>query len=190
MPLNKTLTEEQPINRFNRPIPGHSLTDTPGGRPYEQPPTYTNPDDAVDFIVEKLMQPENQTRFQKLMFAGMSVEEIVNTVALGGFAGGIISPDVAEIIKPPIAMVLINIALEADIPVKVFSGNSEIDEASTMDDESTLRMMADRNPEQLKMLLQEVAAEQDFRKGNAAKIVNGSEQGFIGMNSQPTEEEV
>ena len=190
MAQNKTLTEEQPINRFNRPIPGHSLTDTPGGRPYEQPPTYTNPDDAVDFIVEKLMQPENQSRFQNLMFAGMSVEEIVNTVALGGFAGGMISPDVAEIIKPPIAMVLINMALEADIPVKVFSGDSEIDEASTMDDESTLRMMADRNPEQLKMLLQEVAAEQDFRKGNAAKIVNGSEQGFIGMNSQPTEEEV
>ena len=190
MAQNKTLTEEQPINRFNSPIPGHSLTDTPVGRPYEHPPTYTNPDDAIDFIVDKLMQPENQSRFQKLMFAGMSVEEIVNTVALGGFAGGMISPDVAEIIKPPIAMVLINKALEADIPVKVFSGDSEIDEASTMDDESTLRMMADRNPEQLKMLLQEVAAEQDFRKGNAAKIVNGSEQGFIGMNSQPTEEEV
>ena len=101
-----------------------------------------------------------------------------------------ISPDVAEISKPPIAMVLINMALEADIPVKVFSGDSEIDEASTMDDESTLRMMADRNPEQLKMILQEVAAEQDFRKGNAAKTVNGSEQGFIGMNRPPTEEEV
>jgi hypothetical protein len=80
-------------------------------------------------------------------------------------------------------------ALEADIPVKVFSGNSEIDEASTMDDESALRMMADRNPEQLKMILQEVAAEQNFRKGNAAKVVNGSdEEGFMNMDNQPTEE--
>ena len=29
MAQNKTLTEEQPINRYNRPVPGHSLTDTP-----------------------------------------------------------------------------------------------------------------------------------------------------------------
>jgi len=50
--------------------------------------------------------------------------------------------------------------------------------------------MADRNPEQLKMILQEVAAEQDFRRGNAAKTVNGSEQGFIGMSKPPAEEEV
>jgi hypothetical protein len=96
---------------------------------------------------------------------------------------------VAEIIKPPIAMVLINMALEADIPVKVFSGDSTIDEASTMDDESALRMMADRNPEQLNMILQEVAAEQNFRKGNAARVVNGSdEEGFMNMDNQPTEE--
>jgi hypothetical protein len=58
-----------------------------------------------------------------------------------------------------------------------------------MDDESALRMMADRNPEQLKMILQEVAAEQNFRKGNAAKVVNGSdEEGFMNMDNQPTEE--
>ena len=190
MAIQKTLTEEQPINRFNRPVPGHSLTDTPGGRPYEQPPMFADPDDAVDFIVDKLMQPENQARFQKLMFAGMSVEEIVNTIGLGGFAGGVISPDAAEIIKPPIALVLINMALEADIPVKVFSDGNKPDEADTMDDESALRMMADRNPEQLKMILQEVGAEQEFRKANAAKPINEEPAGFIGMDNQSPSEEV
>ena len=186
MSQNKTLAEEQPINKFNRPIPGHSLTDTPKGKSYEQPPMFSNPDDAVDFIVDKINQPENSARFQKLMFAGMSVEEITNTIALGGFTGGVMSPDVAEIIKPPIAMVLINMALEADIPVKIFSGDTSIDEASGMDDDTTMRMMADRNPQQLNAILQEVAAEQEHRKGNNAKVIEGQESqgGFMDMPQQ------
>ena len=89
MAQNKTLTEEQPINRFNRPVPGHSLTDTPKSKPYENPAMFSDPDDAVDFIVDKINQPANSARFQKLMFAGMSVEEITNTIALGGFTGGV-----------------------------------------------------------------------------------------------------
>tara|TARA_R110000822_G_scaffold127139_3_gene262431 strand:+ start:2306 stop:2887 length:582 start_codon:yes stop_codon:yes gene_type:complete len=186
MAQNKTLTEEQTVSRFNRPVPGHSLTDTPKSKPYENPSMFSDPDDAVDFIVDKLNRPENSARFQKLMFAGMSVEEITNTIALGGFTGGVITPDIAEIIKPPIAMVLINMALEADIPVKIFAGDTSIDEASGMDDETTMRMMADRNPEQLKMMLQEIAAEQEHRKGNNAKVVEGQESqgGFMNMPQQ------
>jgi hypothetical protein len=182
MAQNKTLTEEQTVSRFNRPVPGHSLTDTPKSKPYENPSMFSDPDDAVDFIVDKLNKPANSARFQKLMFAGMSVEEITNTIALGGFTGGVI----AEIIKPPIAMVLINMALEADIPVKIFAGDTSIDEASGMDDETTMRMMADRNPEQLKMMLQEIAAEQEHRKGNNAKVVEGQESqgGFMNMPQQ------
>jgi|TARA_R110001583_G_scaffold21892_3_gene82714 hypothetical protein len=186
MAQNKTLTEEQPINRFNRPIPGHSLTDIPKGKTYEQPSMFSDPDDAVDFIVNKLNKPANSARFQKLMFAGMSVEEITNTIALGGFTGGVITPDIAEIIKAPIAMVLINMALESDIPVKIFAGDTSIDEASGMDDETTMYMMADRNPEQLKMMLQEIAAEQEHRKGNSARVVEGQESqgGFMSMPQQ------
>jgi len=187
MAQNKTLPEEQStINRFNRPIPGHSLTDTPKGKAYEQPSMFSDPDDAVDFIVDKLNRPANEARFQKLMFAGMSVEEIVNTIALGGFTGGVITPDIAEIIKPPIAMVLVNMALEADIPVKFFSGDTSIDEASGMDDETTMRMMADRNPDQLKMMLQEIGAEQEHRKGSKARVIEGEESqgGFMNMPQQ------
>ena len=186
MAQNKTLTEEQPINRYNRPIPGHSLTDTPKSKPYENASMFSDPDDAVDFIVDKINQPANSARFQKLMFAGMSVEEITNTIALGGFTGGVMTPDVAEIIKPPIAMVLINMALEADIPVKIFSGDTSIDEASGMDDDTTMRMMADRNPQQLNAILQEVAAEQEHRKGNRAKVIEGQESqgGFMDMPQQ------
>ena len=184
MAQNKTLTQEQPVNRFNRPVPGHSLTDTPGSRRYENPAMFANPDDAVDFIVDKIMQPENQARFQKLMFAGMSVEEIVNTIGLGGFAGGVMTPDVSELVKTPIALVLINMALESDIPVKVFAGDNKPDEANTMDDETTMRMMADRNPQQLKMILQELGAEQEFRKAQAAKPVQQEPRGFISIDTE------
>ena len=44
-----------------------------------------------------------------------------------------------------------------------------------MDDDTTMRMMADRNPQQLNAILQEVAAEQEHRKGNNAKVIEGQE---------------
>ena len=182
-----TLPEEQETRQFNMPIQGHSLTTAPGSMSYEQPPQFTDPDEAVDFIVDKLMEPENQARFQKLMFAGTSVEEITNTIALGGFTGGVISPDVAEIIKTPIAMVLVNMALEAGIPVQVFKGDNSIDEASGIDDETTMKIMADRNPDRLNKILQELNAETQFKKGQEKKPMKMAE-GFIEMK-EPVEEE-
>ena len=55
-----------------------------------------------------------------------------------------------------------------------------------MDDDTTMRMMADRNPQQLNAILQEVAAEQEHRKGNNAKVIEGQESqgGFMDMPQQ------
>ena len=33
---------------------GHSLTDAPQGYPWENPAQFSNPDDAVDFVIDKL----------------------------------------------------------------------------------------------------------------------------------------
>ena len=41
------------VNALSGP-PGHSLTDTPKKWSWEQPPKNSNPDDAIDSIIEKM----------------------------------------------------------------------------------------------------------------------------------------
>jgi hypothetical protein len=85
----------------------------------------------------------------KMMLAGVSVEEIVRSVTMVGFAQGYFSPDVAEIIKNPLSIYFMGLAAEKSIPVRVFAetddGSPIIDEG--MDDESLLNVMRKRNPQ-------------------------------------------
>lgn len=51
----------------------------------------------------------------KMMFAGITVEELVEQITFKGFMSGAISPDVAEIIKPALGVFLVNMAIEEDL---------------------------------------------------------------------------
>ena len=106
----------QALDPLNRMPPGHSLTGPQGKWAWEKPPRFADPEEAIDFVIDKLEEPAVESDMLNLMTAGISIEEIVETIALGGFATGHYSPDVAEIIKAPIAMYLAGIAVENDIP--------------------------------------------------------------------------
>ena len=67
---------------------------------------------------------------------------------MGGFSQGQFTPDVAEIIKGPLAAYLMGVAAEEDIPVKVYNTNDglyKIDEG--MSDDDMMNVMKDRNPD-------------------------------------------
>lgn len=134
---------------FAKAVPGYSLTQTPEKWPWESPPQFSDPDDALEFIVGKLETPEGEQKYLKLMVAGISIEEIVSSIAIGGFHQGYYNPDVAEIIKMPLAVYLMNMAEENDIYVNVFAtrdGAPVRFQDKTMDDETLLEIMARRNP--------------------------------------------
>ena len=133
---------------FNEAPAGHSLTDTPGQWAWEKPPVYTVPEDAVDFIMEKLRPEEAQERFLRLMHAGVPIEVITNTIAFGGFTEGLWSVDVAEMLKVPIAFELIGMAGQNGIDATVFSQNPEDrKKQAQIPDEAVLSIMADRRPD-------------------------------------------
>ena len=46
-------------NIFDTPIPGQSLTNTPGNYPWEHPPQYTNIEDATEYVWDILHREEN-----------------------------------------------------------------------------------------------------------------------------------
>jgi hypothetical protein len=80
--------------------PGSSLTGPMGKWAWEQPPQFSDPNDAVDFVVNKMRDEDTQGDLVALMAAGITVEELVDQVAFKGFMQGFYNPDVAELIKP------------------------------------------------------------------------------------------
>ena len=135
-------------NRFNKAPPGWSFTEPKGKWSWEKPPVHAGPASAVDSVIDRLEAPEVRTQMEKLMMAGVSIQEIVNTIAIGGFSQGQFTPDVAEIIKGPIAAYLMGMAADEEIPVKVYNtrdGLYQIDEG--MSDDDMLAVMKDRNPD-------------------------------------------
>ena len=99
------------LDPFSTPIPGQSLTMRPGSQAFEKPWVYTDPDECLVFLIEKLEQDRKlKEEHLSILASGVPVEYMVNTTAFAGFTEGLWSPDTAELIKPGLAMYYILVA--------------------------------------------------------------------------------
>lgn len=174
-------------NALNKPIPGWSLTQAPKKWNWEQPPRRTNVGEVVDYITDRLDRPEVQKRYLKLMVAGVSIEEIVESISMAGFMQGEYNPDVAEMIKGPLGFYMLAIAAENDVPAKMFAQDDPegiTDEG--LDDASILELMRARNPEFYKFLQERNNRQYDMVRGRREKITSG----MIGQEVSEEEEMV
>ena len=73
---------------FNQAPPGHSLTDEPGKWAWERPTEFSSPNEAMDALLDSLERPEMQESLIQLLSAGVSIEEITNTMTKLGFMEG------------------------------------------------------------------------------------------------------
>lgn len=80
---------------FDAPIPGQSLTQTPGASPMEHPPQFAKVEDALEYIWDTITTPKYTTQLLLLLKKGMPVEYIVNTVLFTGVAKGAFTVDTA-----------------------------------------------------------------------------------------------
>ena len=108
-------------NPFDAPIPGQSLTDTPGNYPWEHPPLYTDTGEAADYVWERLHRPEFAEQIIAMLDAGVPVEAIGRVIVFGGFLEGKFTPDVAFIITEPVMKMLVAIGMNAGIEKIRFS---------------------------------------------------------------------
>lgn len=141
------------MDRFNKAPPGWSLTEPKGKWAWEKPPKSASPAQAVDDVIDRLEDPNVKTQMTKLMVSGISIQEITNTIAIGGFSQGQFTPDVAEIIKGPIAAYLMGVAAEEEIPVKIYNTRDGLhQEDEGMSDDDLMNVMKDRNPDLYKFI--------------------------------------
>jgi hypothetical protein len=80
---------------FNAPIPGESLTNSPGSSPYEKPAQFADPNDALEYLFDKLTDKRQVTRIAVMLKAGLSAEDIAKTMLFAGFTNGKWTPDTA-----------------------------------------------------------------------------------------------
>ena len=108
-------TKEAQYNPFDAPVPGESLTNTPGAAAWEHPPTNAKVEDAIEFIEDRIMERENGIRVLTLMDIGMPIEALVKVITFSGFLEGKWTVDVAKMLDPLVAMLLTKIARDAKL---------------------------------------------------------------------------
>ena len=192
VPSSSQTAEDQPpqrgsieaIDPVSTPVPGQSLTMRPGSQKFERPWRFTDPDDCVMFMIDK-MEENRELKEQQLsqIAAGVPIEYIVNTIAFVGFSEGLWSPDVAELIKPPLAMYFILTATAENIPMVVF--NPEKNDQAKLSNEEIITNMASLNPEAFEIIGEAVIGEQQKEedRGGFLKLEDD-------IKEMPEEEEI
>ena len=136
------------LDRFNAPPPGHSLTDAPDTWRWEKPAEYADPEEAMEWVVSRIEQPEVEENFMRLMLAGVPIEAITNTVAFTGFTEGYWTPDLAEVMKLPLTMHFVGLALENNIPATIFNKDPELaKEEGIIPEEKVMAIMEENRPD-------------------------------------------
>ena len=131
---------------FRRPIPLQSLADETGQWGWNRPPEYADVDDFVDAIEKKFQTDERaKDDILDMLLIGATIEDVVNTLALAAFTQGKITPDAAEIAKVPIAAMVLQMAMDADVSVQVFSDRPQDREYEK--DVDKLSLLMQTNPE-------------------------------------------
>jgi hypothetical protein len=171
--------------------PGHSLTDEPGKWAWERPPQYANPDEAVDFLLDKLEEPARREDLMRMMIAGITIQELVAQIAFKGFMKGYYTPDVAELIKPSIAIYLYREALEEGFEPRLMVDPDEENGVTKgeVDDESFFTIMKERNPQLFEAMNEMINYEERMEVETLAasknqkepEMPNNAQQSFLAM---------
>ena len=115
------------------PIPGQSLTrDIEDPYPWETPPEFTNPREALDDVVGSIMQPEAMKNIVSALAQGAAVADLGTAILYAKFNEGKISPDAMMLLAEPVMYTIMAIGEEANIKYNI-EGN-DLDEFDDEDD--------------------------------------------------------
>jgi len=119
--------DQDTMSMFDGPIPGASLTTELGAEPHEKPPVYTDPDEAYEFLMNKVQSPE---AFKRIMISAkldIPVELTVRAIVFSGWALGQYTHDVMLLIFGPVFDGVLDLLEENDIPHIALAERAEDD---------------------------------------------------------------
>ena len=130
------LDELVSLSNKGAPIPGQSLTNNVAqSYPWEKPPQFANPREALDDIVGSIMQPEAVKNIVSALAKGGAVADIGTAILYAKFNEGKISPDAMMMLAEPVMYTIMAIGEEANIKYNI-EGNDldEFDEEDSTEE--------------------------------------------------------
>tara|TARA_R100001369_G_scaffold91571_1_gene133213 strand:- start:570 stop:1097 length:528 start_codon:yes stop_codon:yes gene_type:complete len=115
------------------PTPGQSLTTEPGGRPWENPPRYTEPVEVLDFYADKLLNPDRSARLMEVLETGIPLTDLIDAITLGGVMQGEHTVDTGILVAPHLYSIITTLADK--LKVEYTTG---LDEGETNADDITM----------------------------------------------------
>jgi hypothetical protein len=118
-----------------KPIPGQSLTNDPEQPyPWEGPPQFTNFKEALNFIVDELLEEEIYVPIIKGIGQGVPLTDIALQVLQTGFQEGKWNPDLFMMLIEPVIYLLMALAEKANVEYRI-TGDEEDDLDSEDEDD-------------------------------------------------------
>jgi len=100
---------------IDAPIAGQSLTAELGNRPWQQPPQYTTVEEALQYYIPRLTNPEMLDDLFNVMETGIPLTTLANAIQSSGVMEGKHSLDVGILILPVLMETMAYLAEESDI---------------------------------------------------------------------------
>ena len=95
---------------LNAPVPGMSLTTEPGNRPWENPPSMSTVEDAIEFYTKRILNEENHDDLLDIVELGLPVRNIANMMQTTSVMKGRHSLDVGFLVLPVIEELIMTVA--------------------------------------------------------------------------------
>ena len=113
------------------PIAGQSLTAEPGNRPWQNPPQYTTVDEALEYYIPRMVDPEILPQMIDAMEMGVPLTTIANTLQSGGVMQGYHTIDVGVLIMPVLVEMMAYLGDEAGIKYSIGTERDENSEENS-----------------------------------------------------------
>ena len=123
---------------FDRPIPGMSLTAELGNRPWQQPPQYSTVEEALQWYIPRLTNPELLDQLLDVMETGIPLTTIADAMQTGGVMEGKHSLDVGILIIPVLIETMAYLAEEAGIE---YDEGSNVETSPDIVSDSTMALV-------------------------------------------------
>ena len=158
-PSEEELKEFMRMQSKPKAIPGQSLTENPdSAKPWERPPLFPNPKDALEDVTQRLFQPESIKAVAQSLQKGASVGNVTELILYNDYHEGKYSVDVMLMLYEPVFYSVMNIG-EAAGPI-----NYRLDENLKIND------LDSKNSEE--NVAETISSIKDIRNSTALKTPN------------------
>lgn len=156
---------------FDGPIPGENYTSDTKNYPWHRPPDIADYDEAIDYVIRQISEPEPMSAVLTLLEGGASIAGVVSAINMANIGDGKYPIDLSILIAGPIARY---------VELYAKGGGFEIDMGIPEDEIMTLTQA-----NALAGIIGDGGAEEDMPVGGSVAATEGPSGGLMGL--PPTE---